>query len=214
MNNKPQTLNAMNYTPTAARLISENYPYGYTAKTTKTDWLEFSPKKGFRHCSQTINPKTGRPNAPKKSVYYDILLMYRDESGHVKTQARDIRDLKEINQTAEFLARPEIFALFTAQEIEYIYINMIFHSKVSAKAQVIYCGSDWDKMKPYFAEPLKELTQAANTKGTENRFNKIRFDIEAINALKVPNYNPFTVKTYESRIVNDRLTLVQVPNQQ
>jgi hypothetical protein len=58
------------------------------------------------------------------------------------------------------------------------------------------------------------LTQAANTKGTENRFNKIRFDIEAIDALKVPNYNPFQVKTYESRIVNDRLTLVQVPNQQ
>jgi hypothetical protein len=212
MNNNPQT--TPTYYPTGHILRSENYPYGYTAKTTKTDFLEFNPKKGFRHCSYTINPKTGRPNAVKKGVYYDLLLMYRDEAGHVKTQARDIRDLKEINQTAEFLANPEIFALFTAQEIEYIYINMIFHSKVSAKAQVVYCGSDWDKMKPYFAEPLKELTQAANTKGTENRFNKIRFDIEAIDALKVPNYNPFTVKTYEYRAVNGTAALVQVPNEQ
>jgi hypothetical protein len=212
MNNKPQT--TPTYYPTGHILRSENYPYGYTAKTTKTDFLEFNPKKGFRHCSYTINPKTGRPNAVKKGVYYDLLLMYRDEAGHVKIHASDIREIKKINRTAEFLARPEIFALFTAQEIEYIYLTMIMHSKVSAKAQVVYCGSDWDKMKPYFAEPLKELTEAAKTKGEENRFNRIRFNVEAIDALKVPDYNPFTIKTYESRIIDNRLTLVQVPNQQ
>jgi len=50
----------MNYVKTTEKLISEDYPYGYTLRTTKFDFLEFKAGKGFRHVSQTINPKTAR----------------------------------------------------------------------------------------------------------------------------------------------------------
>ena len=198
------------YFPTTEKVTSVNYPYGYRLKTTKTDWIEFDPKKGFRHVSQTINPKTGRPNNPKKSVYYDMMLLCKHDSGEVRGIVKNYRDLKEINQVAKFLNDPYIFSMFTADQIEYIYLNMIFHSKVSAKAQIAYCGSNWDDIKPYFEYPLKELTEAAKTKGTENKFDKICFDLEAIEAAKVPGFNPFVVTQYETRIINDRLQLVKV----
>jgi len=70
-------------------------------------------------------------------------------------------------------------------------------SKVSARAQMIYCGSDWEDLKPYFENPIKEIVSAINTKGTENRFNKFVFDWVAINNLKIPNYQPFVTTQYE-----------------
>jgi hypothetical protein len=100
--------------------------------------------------------------------------------------------------------------MFTPAQIEFIYLNMIVHSKVSAKAQVIYCGSKWDDLKTYFEGPLKELTEAAKTRGTENRFSKICFDLEAIEAAKVPGFNPFVVTQYETKIIDNRLQLVRV----
>ena len=36
----------------------DNYPYGFTLKTTCYFWVEFNKKRGFRICKQTINPKT------------------------------------------------------------------------------------------------------------------------------------------------------------
>ena len=70
----------MIYYSTSTKLVSENYPYG-NLRTTKTDWIEFKKGKGFRHMSQTINPKTGRLNNPKASTYYYIMLLGRDENG-------------------------------------------------------------------------------------------------------------------------------------
>jgi len=55
-----------------------NYPYGYTLKTTLFDTIEFNAKKGYRHVTQTINPKTGKLNAPKKSTYYAFTVRYTD----------------------------------------------------------------------------------------------------------------------------------------
>jgi len=199
-----------NYFLTTEKVTSVNYPYGYRLKTTKTDWIEFDSKKGFRHVSQTINPKTGRPNNPKKSVYYDMMLLCKHDTGEVRGIVKDYRDLKEINQVAKFLSSPEVFSMFTPAQIEYIYLNMIVHSKVSAKAQIVYCGSKWDDIKPYFEGPIKELTAAAKTKGTANMFNKICFDLEAIEAAKVPGFNPFIVTQYETKIIDNRLQLVKV----
>ena len=70
---------------TTEKIVSENYPYGFREKTTKTDYLEFDFKKGFRHCSMTINPKTGRENNPKKSTYYDLMVLGTDENQHCKS---------------------------------------------------------------------------------------------------------------------------------
>lgn len=187
----------LKFVSTDQKIISENYPYGFREKTTKTDYLEFSPKHGFRHCSQTINPKTGRPNNPKKSTYYDVMLLATDENGHCKSFVSGFNGEQQMQRSFEFLGRPEIFELFTPQQIEFFYMQILVMSKVSAKAQVVYCGTDWEQLKPYFEKPLKEIVSAIATKGTENRFNKFVFDWQAIEQLKKPDYNPFKVTHHQ-----------------
>ena len=82
---KTTTMKTQNLIPTNQKIEVENYPYGYTLKTTLFDTMEFNPKKGYRHITQTINPKNGRLNAPKKSTYAPLKVRYYDEIGHIKT---------------------------------------------------------------------------------------------------------------------------------
>ena len=51
--------------------VVDDYPYGFRLRCKIRYWLEFDPKKGYRFCSQTTNPKvTGEVwNKPKKSTY-------------------------------------------------------------------------------------------------------------------------------------------------
>lgn len=68
--------------------VVDDYPYGYRHRTTIRYWIE-TTKHGDRFCSQTLNPKTGRWNKPKKSTYVHIACMYvedepGDDFGHVK----------------------------------------------------------------------------------------------------------------------------------
>lgn len=187
----------LKFVSTDQKIVSENYPYGFREKTTKTDYLEFSPKHGFRHCSQTINPKTGRPNNPKKSTYYDVMLLATDENGHCKSFVSGFNGEKEMQRSFDFLQRPEIFELFTPQQIEFFYMQILVMSKVSAKAQVVYCGTHWEQLRPYFEPTLKEIVSAIATKGTENRFDKFVFDWKAIEELKKPDFNPFKVTHHQ-----------------
>jgi len=188
--------NRIKFIPTTEKVVSENYPYGFRKRTTKTDYLEFSPKKGFRHCSFTIDPSTGKQNNPKKGTYYDGLLLGINEDGHCKSIAIGFNGKDEMERSFKILAKPEIFKLFTPQQIEFFYMQILMYSKVSAKAQVIYCGTDWEKLKPYFEKPISEIVEAIKTKGLENRFDRFVFDWEAIEKLKDPHYSPFVVKSY------------------
>lgn len=61
----------------------DDYPYGFRLRTQIRYWLETVAKNGDRFCSQTLNPKTGRWNKPKKSTYSKVGAMYLDEKGHV-----------------------------------------------------------------------------------------------------------------------------------
>jgi hypothetical protein len=63
--------------------VVNDYPYG-RLRCQIIYWLEHDPKKGYRFCSRTTNPKNGRINAPKKSTYSPLAgAMYLDEQGHV-----------------------------------------------------------------------------------------------------------------------------------
>lgn len=64
-----------------AYLVSD-YPYGRLRCQIKF-WLEMHPKKGYRFCSRTCNPKNGRWNASKCSTYSRLAgCMYLDEKNH------------------------------------------------------------------------------------------------------------------------------------
>jgi hypothetical protein len=62
--------------------LVDDYPYGFRLRTQIRYWLE-TTKSGDRFVSQTLNPKTGRWNKPKKSTYVQVGAMYLDAEGHM-----------------------------------------------------------------------------------------------------------------------------------
>lgn len=84
-----------NHTSLETALEVTDYPYGFRLRTSIFYWIETVAKKGDRFCSCTRNPKNGRMNAPKKSTFSNIGVMYLDEVGHVKWESVTIYSKKE-----------------------------------------------------------------------------------------------------------------------
>ena len=80
---------------------SDSYPYGRLRCQAKW-WIEDNGKKGHRVCFQTINPKTGRVNAPKKGTYHLVaVLVTNPENGHVESHS--VNPYQDSEKIEEFL---------------------------------------------------------------------------------------------------------------
>lgn len=177
-----------NFIKNSEKVVVENYPYG-GLRTTLYDTIDFSPKKGFRHVTQTINPKTNRINNPKKGTYSEILIRYYDEINHIKVKSFDTNSFEGINKTAKFVH--ENFDLFTKEEISYILMIIIRGIKINTQAKMAYCGASLENIKPLID---KQLTLAvALLKEPKNEFDGIVFDLEALKNTEVKDYNPFSI---------------------
>ncbi len=64
-----------------AKLTTNDYPYGRLRATAFFN-IEHT-KNGFREVFQTINPKDGRENKPKKSTCYSMMLPCKKLNGHI-----------------------------------------------------------------------------------------------------------------------------------
>lgn len=69
--------------------LVDDYPYGFKLRTQIRYWIE-TTKHGDRMVSQTLNPKTGRWNKPKKTTYVKVAALYLNDDGHVKWAGIDI----------------------------------------------------------------------------------------------------------------------------
>jgi len=169
--------------PTTETLISENYPYGYSLRTTKEDWIEFNPKKGFRHVSRTINPKSGRWNKEKKGTYHMFMLLGRDENNHVKTLSfGDFYDYEGANKILALMEANK--HLFEDPHLKYFYDSYILFMFVSLQAMVVYCGANIEAAKEVFMSFVKLAKD-------KPPFTELTLPIEKIEALKDPNFKPF-----------------------
>jgi hypothetical protein len=74
-----------------------DYPYGYSARTQRREWIEYKPKFGYRFVTCTRNPKTGKWNKPKPGGYYELAVMTLDpENEHVNYAALGYHDRAEV----------------------------------------------------------------------------------------------------------------------
>jgi hypothetical protein len=181
-----------NFIPTNEKVEISQYPYGFSLRTTLFDTMEFNPKKGYRHLTQTINPKNGKLNAPKKGTYGALEVRYYDSNNHIKIAYFDFNGTEKINKGAKFVS--ENFDLFTPEEIRYLYNYILSMLIVDMKASVIYCGSVFEDLKPMY-DPFINICKEGLKNG-ENKFGEIVLDEVAIKAAQDPNYNPFVVKQY------------------
>jgi hypothetical protein len=178
------------YLKTTETATVNNYPYG-RLQATVTFSLEFDKKKGFRTVFQSINPKNGRLNAPKKSTY-GHLIVQTNTDGFISSEHHSFNGVKEMNKACKFIA--ENFDLFTPEQIEYFYIMALAYSKVSMKAAHIYTGASIEALKPIFEPAIKAAMEGCNTKA--NTFDKIVIDEQAYEATKDPNFEPFVTTTF------------------
>lgn len=177
---------------TGDKISTDNYPYG-RLRCTAYFSVEYN-KKGMRSVFQTIDPKTGRLNKPKNSTYYPVILPMRNpDNGHIDFCGYlDFNGTDAINKGLYFMS--DFCDLFTPEQIKDIALTIIAMTKVNAKAQVIYCGTEWEQLKPYYETPLSNLVKIA--KGENTDFLACLLNFEAIEALKKPDFNPFKIVSY------------------
>ena len=85
--------------------LVDDYPYGFRLRCKIRYWLEYRPKKGFRFCSQTTNPKRGDVwNAPKKSTYCELAVMGLNAEDHVTWTGCSIYDSSKLAAFGEVYA--------------------------------------------------------------------------------------------------------------
>ena len=79
--------------------VQDGYPYGFRLKCQRRVWLERDPKRGYRFCFQTTNPKKSFLvwNAPKKSTYTMLAVMGLDEENHVTWTGCSIYDFDKVD---------------------------------------------------------------------------------------------------------------------
>ncbi len=178
------------YHPTHEKVVVKDYPYGFRLKTTMTHWVEFKKGKGFRHVTQTVNPKTGKLNKPNSSAYYPLMVLETQENGRVVAHKEVFYGAKEINDGAAFLAANG--HLFNEYEVRCIFADLAKRLKVEVMAYVVYCGADVNQVNKVIDDATKAAAQGAQT-GDIGKFKEVVIDIDALEATKVEGYNPFKV---------------------
>ena len=182
----------MNILSTSTTYKVSNYPYGYKLKTDKFYSIEFSKGKGFRSVETTMNPKTNKLNAPKKSTYSPMMVLTVADDGKVSRYALEFYGDSGKDQGYKFMF--DHFDKFTSDEIKWIAKYNIMLLKADICAKSTYCGSDLKKMFPLYDAAMNTLVTIANT--GDNLWDQVVINWDEVAKLEVPKYNPFKVTNH------------------
>jgi hypothetical protein len=130
-----------------------NYPYG-RLKATAFFSIEFDYKKGFRSVFQTINPKTNRLNAEKKSTYSAFMCQFKeDETGHIKTATSNLSSYEDVNKLFDFITKNQDKLQLTEKMIESLCLAAIACTKINAR----YTPCNTESLLKVLDTPVKTL---------------------------------------------------------
>jgi hypothetical protein len=104
----------------------------------------------------------------------------------------DFNGTESINKGLYFME--DFKECFSPQQLKDIALYIISMTKVNAKAQIIYCGTKWDDLKQHYETPIENLVKIAN--GENIDFFSCLLDFDSIEALKVPDFQPFKSVQY------------------
>lgn len=164
----------MTVLPITEKQEAVNYPYG-RLRTSAFFSIEFT-KHGFRHVFQTINPKNGVLNKPKKDTYVHLAWIVLDEIGHYKQHGMNLSSYEDVNKMAKFIHENDL--QLTKEMQEHIYMIMVS----CIRANAMYTRADKDSLLDVITEPVKLLVHGIKT--GENVFDRVFVDCEKIENLK------------------------------
>jgi len=115
-------------------VVVDNYPWGYKLRTKRKYWIE-TTKRGDRLCYQTLNPKTDKWCAVKKSTYSGIEVLYENEDGHIKTIGLDPQWATK-ESLAHFQKNVDVTKLTDAQRAKICEAKTILHVNKFVKVEI------------------------------------------------------------------------------
>ena len=166
-----------------------NYPWGFRLKTKRRTWIETNKTKGDRVCFCTLNPKTNKWCAVKKSTYNAVDVLFIDEDEHIKSIGLWKYGTTEIDLES-FISKIDYnsLSLLQKKQIERIKAVNKVMEKVSFKVEKV---SEYNLSDPKDLERMKQDNNSEETKKKEQEQNRIKGQIvSAINS----TYNQSLIK--------------------
>ena len=165
-----------------------NYPWGFRLKTKRRTWIETNKNQGDRVCYSTLNPKTDKWCAVKKSTYGAAYVLYFDENQHIK--GLGVSKCAYAKELEEFMSIIDCNSLSVLQKKQLERIKAI--QKVMDKVTVSFSKvSEYNLSDPLDLIRMKRDNNSDETKAREQEQDKVKSQItNAINS----TYNQALVK--------------------
>jgi len=165
-----------------------NYPWGFRLKTKRRTWIETNKNQGDRVCYSTLNPKTDKWCAVKKSTYGAVYVLYFDENQHIKSLG--VSKCAYAKELEEFMSIIDCNSLNLLQKKQLERIKAI--QKVMDKVTVSFSKvSEYNLSDPLDLIKMKRDNNSDETKAREQEQDKVKSQItNAINS----TYNQALVK--------------------
>jgi len=169
-------------------LMVENYPWGFRLKTKRKYWIETNKTQGDRLCFCTLNPKTDKWCAVKKSTYGAVYVLYFDENQHIKSLG--VSKCAYAKELEEFMSIIDCNSLSVLQKKQLERIKAI--QKVMDKVTVSFSKvSEYNLSDPLDLIRMRRDNNSDETKAREQEQDKVKSQItNAINS----TYNQALVK--------------------
>ena len=170
-------------------LMVENYPWGFRLKTKRKYWIESNKTQGDRLCFCTLNPKTDKWCAVKKSTYNAVELLYIADNGYIESDSIYKYGVNE-EEIKNFLSEVDYEQLNDLQKKQICKLRSI--NKVMEKVTFkIAKVSEYNLSDPLDIARMKADSNSPETKAKEQEQNQIKAKISnAING----TYNQCLVK--------------------
>ena len=166
-----------------------NYPWGFRLKTKRRTWIETDKNKGDRVCFCTLNPKTNKWCAVKKSTYNAVDVLLIDENEHIKSiglwkYGTNEKDLESFLSKIDYNS----LSLLQKKQIERIKaINKVME-KVTVKIEKV---AEYNLSDPKDLERMRQDNNSPETKAREQQQEQEKAKI--VNAIN-GQYNQNIIK--------------------
>jgi len=166
-----------------------NYPWGFKLKTKRKYWIESNKTQGDRLCFCTLNPKTEKWCAVKKSTYNAVELLYIADNGYIKSDGIYKYGVNE-EEIKNFLSEVDYEQLNDLQKKQILKLKAM--NKVMEKVTFkIAKVSEYNLSDPLDLIRMRRDNNSDETKAREQEQDKVKSQItNAINS----TYNQALVK--------------------
>ena len=166
-----------------------NYPWGFRLKTKRRTWIETDKNKGDRVCFCTLNPKTNKWCAVKKSTYNAVDVLLIDDNEHVKSigvwkYGTSEKDLENFISKIDYNS----LSLLQKKQIERIRAVNKVMEKVSFKIEKV---AEYNLSDPKDLERMRQDNNSPETKAREQQQKREKLKI--VNAIN-SQYNQNIIK--------------------